>query len=69
MTTLTYFATAAKGIETLLLEELRGMGISDVKETRAGVHFTADLEAAYRACLWSRLANTSTPSLIRLSFR
>ncbi|MDG1206030.1 MAG: bifunctional 23S rRNA (guanine(2069)-N(7))-methyltransferase RlmK/23S rRNA (guanine(2445)-N(2))-methyltransferase RlmL [Pseudomonadales bacterium] len=57
MTNLTYFATAAKGIETLLLEELRGMGISDVKETRAGVHFTADLEAAYRACLWSRLAN------------
>ncbi|HIG41088.1 MAG: bifunctional 23S rRNA (guanine(2069)-N(7))-methyltransferase RlmK/23S rRNA (guanine(2445)-N(2))-methyltransferase RlmL [bacterium] len=57
MTSLKFFATAAKGIETLLAEELDQLGMIDVKETRAGVFFSGDIEQAYRACLWSRLAN------------
>lgn len=52
-----YFATAPKGIETLLAEELRQLGATAVRETRAGVAFNGDLAVAYRACLWSRLAN------------
>jgi 23S rRNA (guanine2445-N2)-methyltransferase / 23S rRNA (guanine2069-N7)-methyltransferase len=54
---LRFFATAPKGIPPLLAEELEGLGARDAKETPSGVSFTGDLETAYRACLWSRLAN------------
>ena len=51
------FATAAKGLESLLLHELVALGATDAKATRAGVAFRGDLALAYRACLWSRLAS------------
>ncbi len=57
MTEQTYFATAPKGIESLLAAELSAFGASEVHETRAGVSFCGDLALAYRVCLWSRLAN------------
>ncbi|MDE0757941.1 MAG: bifunctional 23S rRNA (guanine(2069)-N(7))-methyltransferase RlmK/23S rRNA (guanine(2445)-N(2))-methyltransferase RlmL [Pseudomonadales bacterium] len=57
MTHDTFFATAPKGMVDLLARELSQMGASPVKESRGGVHFSGDLETAYRACLWSRLAN------------
>jgi 23S rRNA (guanine2445-N2)-methyltransferase / 23S rRNA (guanine2069-N7)-methyltransferase len=52
-----FFATTAKGMESLLAQELREQGASDVQETRAGASFRGTLEGAYRACLWSRVAN------------
>jgi 23S rRNA (guanine2445-N2)-methyltransferase / 23S rRNA (guanine2069-N7)-methyltransferase len=52
-----FFATAAKGTEPLLAEELRALGGESVKETRAGVLFAGPLALAYRACLWSRTAS------------
>lgn len=52
-----FFATAAKGIAPLLAAELQTLGATDIRETRAGVSFGGTLETAYRACLWSRLAN------------
>jgi|TARA_Y100000310_G_scaffold291715_2_gene319862 23S rRNA (guanine2445-N2)-methyltransferase / 23S rRNA (guanine2069-N7)-methyltransferase len=52
-----FFATTAKGMETLLSDELRKLDIKGIRETRSGVHFEDDLEAAYRVCLWSRIAN------------
>jgi 23S rRNA (guanine2445-N2)-methyltransferase / 23S rRNA (guanine2069-N7)-methyltransferase len=52
-----FFATCPKGLETLLLEELKTLGASDARETRAGVSFSGTLETGYRACLWSRLAS------------
>jgi 23S rRNA (guanine2445-N2)-methyltransferase / 23S rRNA (guanine2069-N7)-methyltransferase len=52
-----FFATAPLGIELLLAQELRDLGLSEVTEGRAGVSFVGDLGSAYRACLWSRLAN------------
>jgi 23S rRNA (guanine2445-N2)-methyltransferase / 23S rRNA (guanine2069-N7)-methyltransferase len=52
-----FFATTAKGMEPLLAAELRELGAGDLRERRAGVDFSGDLEAAYRACLWSRIAN------------
>ncbi len=55
--TRSFFATAPKGIEPLLAEELRALGGENVAETRAGVSFSGPLESAYRACLWSRLAS------------
>lgn len=52
-----YFASCAKLLEGLLKEELIALGITELKETIAGVYFTGSLENAYRVCLWSRLAN------------
>ncbi|MDV3241120.1 MAG: THUMP domain-containing protein, partial [Methylocaldum sp.] len=40
-----------------MADELRALGAVEVAETRAGVAFGGDLETAYKACLWSRLAN------------
>lgn len=52
-----FFATAAKGLEYLLAEELKSFGAENIKEKRAGVIFTGTLQTAYRACLWSRVAS------------
>jgi 23S rRNA (guanine2445-N2)-methyltransferase / 23S rRNA (guanine2069-N7)-methyltransferase len=52
-----FFATTAKGMESLLAGELRELGAADVEERRAGVAFGGALEVAYRARLWSRVAN------------
>lgn len=54
--TVKFFATAPKGLEPLLVEELQALGASQVRQTRGGVEFFGPLEVAYRACLWSRLA-------------
>lgn len=55
--TLRLFATAARGLEPLLADELRALGAAGVKESRAGCAFAGTLETAYRVCLWSRLAS------------
>ena len=52
-----FFATTAKGMEKLLVEELQGLGVEKPQESRAGVVFSGSMELAYRACLWSRIAN------------
>jgi putative N6-adenine-specific DNA methylase len=51
-----FFATAAKGTEPLLRDELIELGLPRVRADRGGVHFGADTKDAYRACLWSRIA-------------
>jgi len=53
----TYFIACAKGIEPLLFEELKQLGIDDVKQTMAGCQITASLQQAYTVALWSRLAS------------
>lgn len=52
-----FFATCAKGLEYLLVDELRALGAHEPREALAGVNFEGDLRIAYRACLWSRLAS------------
>lgn len=52
-----FFATAPKGLEYLLVDELKALGATTAAEKLAGVAFEGDLATAYRACLWSRLAN------------
>ena len=52
-----WLATCPKGLELLLAEELQAIGAEGIKETVAAVHFKGSKEVAYRACLWSRLAN------------
>ena len=39
------------------MDELRALGAADAAETRAGARFSGALSLAYRACLWSRVAN------------
>lgn len=56
-TMLTLFASCPRGVESLLAEELKELGASEVAETVAGVSFAGHLELAYKACLWSRLAS------------
>ncbi|HEY2396135.1 MAG TPA: bifunctional 23S rRNA (guanine(2069)-N(7))-methyltransferase RlmK/23S rRNA (guanine(2445)-N(2))-methyltransferase RlmL [Rudaea sp.] len=52
-----FFASCPKGLEYLLVDELKALGATDVREALAGVHFRGGLEAGYTACLWSRLAS------------
>ena len=52
-----FFATCPKGLEYLLRDELAALGATESREALAGVHFEGELEIAYRACLWSRLAS------------
>lgn len=52
-----FFATCARALEPLLADELHAGGATWVAATRAGVEFEGPLEAAYRACLWSRVAS------------
>lgn len=52
-----WFVTVPKTLETLLSRELKNCGGMDIVETRAGVFYKGDLEAAYRVILWSRLAS------------
>lgn len=56
-TELRYFATAPKGVASVLLTELQELGARDTREAPAGVAFSGALELAYRVCLWSRTAN------------
>ena len=52
-----FFATAAKGLEPLVAEELKALGMRAVKEARGGAGFEGSPADAYRACLWLRTAN------------
>jgi 23S rRNA (guanine2445-N2)-methyltransferase / 23S rRNA (guanine2069-N7)-methyltransferase len=56
-TTLAFFITCSKGIESLLEAELRGFGITQIKPSVAGVYCSATLESAYRIIMFSRLCN------------
>lgn len=51
------FITCPRGIETMLLDEVRALGATECKETIGGVHAKSDVAGAYRLCLWSRLAS------------
>ncbi|MEJ2381536.1 MAG: bifunctional 23S rRNA (guanine(2069)-N(7))-methyltransferase RlmK/23S rRNA (guanine(2445)-N(2))-methyltransferase RlmL [Gammaproteobacteria bacterium] len=66
-TSLQLFATAPKGIASLLVDELRALGALNVAETRAGAAFEGDQELAYRACLWLRTANRVLLPLARFA--
>jgi 23S rRNA (guanine2445-N2)-methyltransferase / 23S rRNA (guanine2069-N7)-methyltransferase len=62
---LALFATTPRGLEPVLADELRGLGAGRVHPVRAGVAFDGDLELAYRACLWSRVASRVLLNLAR----
>ncbi|MBM3109773.1 bifunctional 23S rRNA (guanine(2069)-N(7))-methyltransferase RlmK/23S rRNA (guanine(2445)-N(2))-methyltransferase RlmL [Pseudomonas sp. P66] len=51
------YLTCPKGLEGLLAEEARGLGLEEVREHTSAIRGSADMETAYRLCLWSRLGN------------
>lgn len=51
-----FFATAAKGTEPALRDELRELGLPEVRCDRGGVHFGGNWADAAWACLQSRIA-------------
>jgi 23S rRNA (guanine2445-N2)-methyltransferase / 23S rRNA (guanine2069-N7)-methyltransferase len=59
--------TCPKGLEGLLLEEAKALGLEEAREQTAAVRGEAELETAYRLCLWSRLANRVLLVLARFS--
>ena len=60
-----FFVTAPRGLEDLLAVELTDLGLDAVRPTRGGASFSGELPDAYRACLWSRLANRVLMPLAR----
>ncbi len=52
-----FFATAAKGVEDVLAEELRTLEIAELSVESGGVRFGGDLAACYRANLRLRTAS------------
>ena len=51
------FATAPRGLQELLASEFESLDLGNTHAQRGGVAFRGDLIDAYRACLWSRIAN------------
>src|SRR5690606_17538307 len=52
-----FVLTCPKGLEDLLLEEARQLGLEQARSQVAAVRGEGELEVGYRLCLWSRLAN------------
>lgn len=61
-----FFAPCPRGVESILADELRGLGCSQVRALASGVSFVGPLEDAYRVCLWSRLASRVLMPLVRV---
>ncbi|MEE3635001.1 bifunctional 23S rRNA (guanine(2069)-N(7))-methyltransferase RlmK/23S rRNA (guanine(2445)-N(2))-methyltransferase RlmL [Pseudomonas defluvii] len=63
------YLTCPKGLEGLLAEEARGLGLEEVREHTSAIRGVADMETAYRLCLWSRLGNRVLLVLKRFSMK
>ena len=52
-----FYAVCPLGLETLLSDELRAAGGTDLRAGRGGISFAGTMECAMRACLTSRIAS------------
>lgn len=52
-----FYASCPEGFETAVADELRGMGLRQVRPLKGRVAFAGSPADAERACLWSRLAS------------
>ncbi len=52
-----FYATCVAGLESILAEELRSLGLKSVRPLTGGVAFFGALKEAYTALLWSRVAS------------
>jgi 23S rRNA (guanine2445-N2)-methyltransferase / 23S rRNA (guanine2069-N7)-methyltransferase len=51
-----FFASASANQNDLVEKEARDAGAQDIQVSSGGVEFSADLETAYRFCMWTRSA-------------
>lgn len=51
------FVSCPKGLEYLLEEELKGLGLHITRVNPQGVYGEAGINVIYQLCLWSRIAN------------
>ncbi|MFT4705021.1 MAG: 23S rRNA (guanine2445-N2)-methyltransferase / 23S rRNA (guanine2069-N7)-methyltransferase [Bradymonadia bacterium] len=51
-----FLATASRGTEGLLADELRTLGAKGIDVVHGGVTFNGPIQTALRICLWSRIA-------------
>lgn len=51
------FFSCPKGLEYLLEEELKALGLNIIRVSPQGVYGEANLSTIYHLCLWSRIAN------------
>lgn len=56
MARLPLYATASRGTEPYLAQELEALGAKRIRQDRGGVRFMADLDEILRVCLHSRVA-------------
>ena len=63
------FLTCPKGLEALLAEEAAALGLEEVREHTSAIRGFADMQTAYRLCLWSRLANRVLLVLSRFAMK
>jgi 23S rRNA (guanine2445-N2)-methyltransferase / 23S rRNA (guanine2069-N7)-methyltransferase len=66
---LSFHASAPRGLADLLARELTACGAQRVHESARAAAFEGPLEAAYRACLWSRVANRVFLEIARFEAR
>jgi 23S rRNA (guanine2445-N2)-methyltransferase / 23S rRNA (guanine2069-N7)-methyltransferase len=57
-----FYSSCARGLEDLLATEIEMLGqpacsANNIQPARSGVSFSADIEFAYRLCMWSRVAS------------
>ena len=64
-----FFAPCPRGLETLLAEELGGLGAKDVRATSGGAQFSGDFRLSYRVNLDSRLASRVMCQVARHSYQ
>src|SRR5882757_2858210 len=62
-----FLVSSPRGLSDLLARELIALGADDARERSTGVTFSGTLATAYRACLWSRLANRVFLELARFN--
>lgn len=61
-----FFATCSRGMEKVLGDELRQVGVHGVRPLNGGVSFSGDIRDAYRALLWSRVASRVILNIARI---
>ena len=52
-----FFVACSKGLEYLLVDELKALGASSATAATAGVNVEGEAVSAYRAAMYSRLAS------------
>ncbi len=61
-----YFAPCPRGVEKILADEMRAIGVRSLRPLQSGVSFRGKLIDAYRVLLWSRVASRVLLSLGRV---